>query len=78
MSNSRVRRRQVAYDAAWKQFFALPIMVEHLLRGFASSIAELLDYATLRDVPASGFKTAGVGVAMRLGGLTIETGRIVR
>ena len=50
MSNRRVRRRQVAYDAAWKQFFALSIMVEHLLRGFAGSIAELLDFETLRDV----------------------------
>ena len=50
MSNRRVRRKQVAYDAAWKQFFALSIMVEHLLRGFAGAIAELLDFATLRDV----------------------------
>ena len=50
MSNRRARRRQVAYDAAWKQFFALSIMVEHLVRGFAGSIAELLDFATLRDI----------------------------
>ena len=50
MSNRRVRRKQVAYDAAWKQFFALSIMVEHLLRGFAGQVAELLDFATMRDV----------------------------
>lgn len=50
MPNRRARRRQVAYDAAWKQFFALSIMVEHLLRGFAGAIAELLDFTTLRDV----------------------------
>ncbi|MDE0420020.1 MAG: Rpn family recombination-promoting nuclease/putative transposase [Gammaproteobacteria bacterium] len=50
MPNRRLRRRQVAYDAAWKQFFALSIMVEHLLHGFAGAIAELLDFSTLRDV----------------------------
>ena len=50
MSNRRVRRRQVAYDAAWKQFFALSIMVEHLLHGFAGQVAGLLDFSTLRDV----------------------------
>ena len=50
MPNRRARRRQVAYDAAWKQFFALSIMVEHLLHGFAGAIADLLDFATLRDV----------------------------
>ena len=50
MSNRRIQRSQVAYDAAWKQFFALSIMVEHLVRGFASEIAVLLDFATLRDV----------------------------
>ena len=50
MSNRRARRRQVAHDAAWKQFFALSIMVEHLLHGFAGQIAELLDLSTLRDV----------------------------
>lgn len=41
------------YDAAWKRFFRLPIMVEHLLQGFAPEIADLLDCATLRELSAS-------------------------
>ena len=38
------------HDAAWKQFFALPIAVEHLLAGFYPEVAQLLDFDTLRDV----------------------------
>ena len=41
------------YDAAWKRLFDLPIMVEHLLRGFAAPVADLLELATLRDLSAS-------------------------
>ena len=41
------------YDAAWKRLFGLPIVVEHLLRGFAREIAGLLDFATLRELSAS-------------------------
>ena len=44
------RRRQPSHDAAWKQFFALSVVVEHLLRGFFPEVAALLDFATLRDV----------------------------
>ena len=42
-------RTQTPHDAAWKQFFALPIVVEHLLRGFFPEVAALLDFSTLRD-----------------------------
>ena len=44
------RRRQPSHDAARKQFFALSVVVEHLLRGFFPEVAALLDFATLRDV----------------------------
>ena len=44
------RRRQPSHDAAWKQFFALSVVVEHLLRGFFPEVAALLDFPTLRDV----------------------------
>ena len=52
------------YDAAWKRLFGLPIVVEHLLRGFAPEIAELLDCATLRELSAS---WAGVDAEQRHG-----------
>ena len=41
------------YDAAWKRLFRLPLMVEHLLRGFAAEVAGRLDLATLRELSAS-------------------------
>ena len=41
------------HDAAWKRLFGLPILVEHLLRGFAGPVAGLLDFGTLRQLPAS-------------------------
>ena len=41
------------HDATWKRLFALPCMVEHLLRGFAGPAAALLDLSTLRALPAS-------------------------
>ena len=43
-------RRNASHDAAWKQFFALPVAVEHLLCGFFPEVAALLDFDTLRDV----------------------------
>ena len=39
-----------SHDAAWKQFFALPVAVEHLLRGFFPEVAALADFDTLQDV----------------------------
>ena len=41
------------HDAAWKRLFRLPLMVEHLLGGFAGEVATVLDFATLRDLSAS-------------------------
>ena len=46
------RRTNARHDAAWKQFFAVSVVVEHLLRGFFPQIAALLDLDTLRDVSA--------------------------
>ena len=46
------RRTNARHDAAWKQFFALSVAVEHLLRGFFPEVAALLDMDTLRDVSA--------------------------
>ena len=40
------------HDAAWKRLFGLPVHVEHLLTGFARPLAECLDFATLRQLPA--------------------------
>ena len=44
------RRTNARHDAAWKQFFALSVVVEHLLRGFFPEVAALLDLDSLRDV----------------------------
>ena len=41
------------YDAAWKRLFGLPVLVEHLLRGFAAPAAKCLDFGTLRELSAS-------------------------
>ena len=41
------------HDAAWKRLFRQPLMVEHLLGGFAPEVAAVLDLATLRDLCAS-------------------------
>ena len=46
------RRTNSRHDAAWKQFFAVSVVVEHLLRGFFPEVAALLDLDTLRDVSA--------------------------
>ena len=41
------------HDAAWKRLFGLPVLIEHLLKGFASSVARRLDFSTLRQLPAN-------------------------
>ena len=41
------------YDAAWKRLFGLPIVVEHLLRGFVAPAAKWLDFRSLRELSAS-------------------------
>ena len=41
------------HDAAWKRLFGLPILIEHLLKGFASPVAARLDFSTLRQLPAN-------------------------
>ena len=45
------------YDAAWKRLFGLPVLIEHLLKGFASPVAEHLDFSTLRQLPANSVDT---------------------
>lgn len=40
-------------DAPWKRLFGRPVVVQHLLRGFAPEVAELLDLDTLNPLPAS-------------------------
>ncbi len=41
------------HDAAWKRLFGLPILIENLLKGFVNSVAERLDFSTLRQLPAN-------------------------
>ena len=41
------------HDAAWKRLFGLPVLLEHLLKGFARPVAERLDLSTLRQQPAN-------------------------
>ncbi len=41
------------HDAAWKRLFGLPVLIEHLLKGFATPVAERLDFSTLRQLPAN-------------------------
>ena len=52
-------RHHPAHDAAWKQFFALPVAVEHLLAGFLPRVAALLDPTTLRDVSGEWVRDGG-------------------
>ena len=40
-------------DAAWKRLFGQPVVVRHLLRGFAGKVVDLLDLDTLQQLPAS-------------------------
>lgn len=42
----------MVHDAAWKRLFGLPVLVEHLLGGFAIPLAERLDSSTLRQLSA--------------------------
>lgn len=58
------------HDAAWKRLFGLPILVEHLLRGFAGSVAGLLDFGTLRQLAERKFDRASADeLARRLAGV---------
>ncbi|MDE0365088.1 MAG: Rpn family recombination-promoting nuclease/putative transposase [Gammaproteobacteria bacterium] len=41
------------HDAAWKRLFGLPILVEHLLRGFVAQAAGWLDFRSLQKLSAS-------------------------
>ncbi len=41
------------HDAAWKRLFDLPVLIEHLLEGFASPLAQRLDFSTLRQLPSN-------------------------
>ena len=45
------------HDAAWKRLFGLPVLIEHLLEGFASPVAERLDFGTLRQLSANSVDT---------------------
>ena len=45
------------HDAAWKRLFGLPVLIEHLLKGFASPVAERLDFSTLRQLSADSVDT---------------------
>ena len=47
MAEHSLRR---SHDAAWKQFFALSVVVEHLLAGFFPEVAAMLDFETLVDI----------------------------
>ena len=40
------------HDAAWKRLFGLPVLIEHLLEGFAGPVAARLDFSTLTQQPA--------------------------
>ena len=56
------------HDAAWKRLFGLPVLIEHLLKGFARPVAERLDLSTLRQLPANSVDAdAGNGTATRPG-----------
>ena len=43
-------------DDAWKRLISLPVLVQHLLEGFVSPIAERLDFSTLWQLPADSVK----------------------
>ena len=40
-------------DAAWKRLFALPVMVEHLLRAVAPELARRLDFTAMEQLAAN-------------------------
>ena len=46
-------------DAAWKRLFALPAMVEHLLRAVAPELARRLDFTAMEQLAANWARPAG-------------------
>ena len=56
--------KNVNYDAGWRHLLGLPVMMEHLLRGFAGPVADLLDLSTLRELSA-GWTEADPGTAAK-------------
>ena len=46
-------------DAAWKRLFALPAMVEHLLRAVAPKLARRLDFTAMEQLAANWTRPAG-------------------
>ena len=46
-------------DAAWKRLFALPAMVEHLLRAVAPELARRLDFTTMEQLAANWTRPTG-------------------
>ena len=46
-------------DAAWKRLFALPAMVEHLLRAVAPELARRLDFTAMEQLAANWTRPAG-------------------
>ena len=46
-------------DAAWKRLFALPAMVEHLLRAVAPELARRLDFTAMEQLPANWTRPTG-------------------
>ena len=53
-------------DAAWKRLFALPAMVEHLLRAVAPELARRLDFTAMEQLAANWARPTG-GAAARPG-----------
>ena len=56
--------KNVNYDAGWRHLLGLPVIMEHLLRGFAGPVADLLDLSTLRELSA-GWTEADPGTAAK-------------
>ena len=46
-------------DAAWKRLFALPVMVEHLLRAVAPELARRLDFTAMEQLAANWTRPTG-------------------
>ncbi len=53
-------------DAAWKRLFALPVMVEHLMRAVAPALARRLDFTAMEQLAANWTRPTG-GVDPRTG-----------
>ena len=56
--------KNVNYDAGWRYLLGLPVMMGHLLRGFAGPAADPLDLSTLRELSA-GWTEADAGTAAK-------------